>query len=55
LGEQRILKTARRQPAEGLSLRAISARLRADGIVPRAGRLWHTQTVSNLLNGRVAA
>lgn len=53
--EQRILSAARHHQTEGLSLRAIGARLEAAGIVPRAGGKWHPQTVANVLQGRLAA
>ena len=53
--EQQILVAVRRYRAEGLSLRAIGARLDAAGWPPRSGGRWHPQTVANLLSGRLAA
>ena len=53
--EQRILVAVRQYRAEGLTLRAIGARLEAAGIVPRAGGSWHPQTVSNVLSGSIMA
>ena len=40
---------------EGLSLRAIDAELRAQGNVPRSGKRWHVQTLSNILRGQYLA
>ncbi len=53
--EQRILLAARQHQAQGLSLRAIGARLDAASIVPRAGGPWHPQTVANVFRGQLAA
>lgn len=47
--EQEAIALARQLRADGLSLRAIDRELRAQGHLPRGGRRWHVQTVSNLL------
>jgi len=38
-----------------LTLRAIAARLQAQGLAPRAGGRWHPQTIANVAKGRLAA
>jgi len=43
--ELAIMTMAQQLRAEGLSLRAISARLTAAGLTPRSGKAWHPQTV----------
>lgn len=52
--EQKIMATVHVCRAEGLSLRAIGARLEALSLLPRGGRSWHPQTVANMLSGEVA-
>jgi DNA invertase Pin-like site-specific DNA recombinase len=47
-GEQEILGQVRQLQAEGLSLRAIAARLEAQGYRSR-GAGWHPQTIKNIL------
>jgi DNA invertase Pin-like site-specific DNA recombinase len=49
--EQAIIERAKTLRAEGLSLRAIGARLSEEGHRPRKGKAWHPETISNLLGG----
>lgn len=51
--EARVLELIRSLRAEGLSIRAIAARLDADGIPARGGR-WHPTTVARLLEREAA-
>jgi len=46
--ELRAVDLARQLRAEGLSLRAIGARLTAAGCAPRGGNAWNPNTVSRL-------
>ena len=46
--EQQAIVLVRELRAEGLSLRAIAARLEAAGCVPRGGARWHPDTVARL-------
>ena len=46
--EQRVVALVRELRAEGLSLRAIGARLTARGMVPRSGGSWQAQTVARI-------
>lgn len=52
-GEQAVIRHARELKAAGVSLRAVGARLEAEGLLPRSGR-WHAKTIRDLLNARVA-
>ncbi len=52
--EQRIIRAARELQAAGLSLRAIGARLAAEGLLPRSGGRWHAKTVRDLLSAQAA-
>jgi site-specific DNA recombinase len=52
--EQEIILQARNLTATGLSLRAVGARLEADGMLPRSGKKWHAETVRDLLAAQVA-
>lgn len=47
--EQRVLAIVRGYRAEGLSLRAIGARLTARGILPRSGGKWYGKTVARVV------
>ena len=47
--EQAVIQQARELKAEGLSLRAIAARLTALGRTSR-GTGWHPQTIKNILS-----
>jgi DNA invertase Pin-like site-specific DNA recombinase len=47
--EQATIRDAHELKTAGLSLRAIGARLEAEGLLPRSGGRWHAKTVSNLL------
>lgn len=48
-GEQAIMARARTLRESGLSLRAVGARLAAEGLLPRTGGRWHATTVNDLL------
>lgn len=48
-GEQESLTLMRQYRAEGLTLRAIAARLDAQGLLPRSGKNWHPNTVARAL------
>jgi DNA invertase Pin-like site-specific DNA recombinase len=52
--EQAIIKAARELKEKGLSLRRIGARLAEQGHLPRKGKAWHPETISNLLAAEVA-
>jgi DNA invertase Pin-like site-specific DNA recombinase len=47
-GEARAVALVRELRAEGLTLRAIGARLEAAGYVPRGGGKWHPDTVARI-------
>ena len=49
--ETRAVAAARTYRAEGLSLRAVAARLTADGLKPKRGGKWFPQTVAAALKG----
>lgn len=46
--EAAVVETVHRWRGEGLSLRAIAARLAADGHVPRGGAKWDPNTVTRI-------
>ena len=46
--ERRAIELIQALRAEGMSLRAIAARLEAEGLRPR-GRRWYAKTVANIL------
>jgi DNA invertase Pin-like site-specific DNA recombinase len=46
--EAAVVARARALRAEGLTLRAVAARLEAEGFTPRGGGRWHPQTVANI-------
>lgn len=52
--EQTIIRHALELKAAGLSLRAVGARLEAEGLLPRSGGRWHAKTVRDALNAKVA-
>jgi len=52
--EQAAISEGLKLKALGLSLRAIGARLTAQGILPRSGRCWYAKTVSSLLAAPLA-
>lgn len=47
--EQEAVAMIRELNAKGLSLRNIAGRLEAKGYISRSGKLWHPQTISNIL------
>lgn len=47
--EQRVCALVRQYRADGLTLRAIGARLEAEGLLPRNGGCWHPRTVRTML------
>ncbi len=49
--ERRAIELIQALRAEGMSLRAIAARLEAEGLRPR-GRRWYAKTVANILEAR---
>ncbi len=51
--EQNIIGVVRQLRSEGLSIRAIAARLNADGIVARGAR-WHPTSIARLLERETA-
>jgi DNA invertase Pin-like site-specific DNA recombinase len=53
--EQEVIRAVIEFDAAGLSLRAISARLKQLGYLARGGGVFHPQTVSNILAARQAA
>ena len=46
--EAAAVQAVHRWRAEGITLRAIAARLAADGHVPRGGAKWHPDTVARI-------
>ena len=52
-GEQRVIELVRALRAEGLSIRAIAARLEADAVPARGGR-WHPTTIARLVDREAA-
>ena len=48
-GEQAIIHAAKELKEQRLSLRQIGAALAEKGMLPRSGRAWHSESVSNLL------
>ena len=46
--ELRAVELVRELRGEGLTLRAIAARLEAAGCVPRGGAKWHPDTVARI-------
>lgn len=53
-GEQAASQRARELRESGLSLRAVAARLEAEGLLPRSGGRWHPSTVRDLLRAETA-
>jgi hypothetical protein len=53
--EQEVIRAVIEFDAAGLSLRAISTRLKQLGYLARGGGVFHPQTVSNILAARQAA
>lgn len=53
-GEQAVMVAARELRESGLSLRAVAARLEAEGLLPRSGGRWHPSTVRDLLQAKAA-
>lgn len=47
--EQRAVALARELRAEGLTFAAVGRRLAADGLRPRSGQDWHTQTLRRIV------
>jgi hypothetical protein len=54
-GEQLLLVEAQRLRREGRTLRQVGESLTEQGLYPRNGGVWHSQSVANLLRGTVAA
>lgn len=52
--EQRVVSLVRRLRGEGLTLRAIAARLTAEGMKPK-GKAWHPNTVARIAKAAEAA
>lgn len=48
--EQNILRKVRQLKFEGLSLRLIGQQLALDGLHPRKGSIWHSQTIKRMLD-----
>ncbi len=53
--EQAVVAAVRQLRAEGLTLRAIAARLEAEGTKPRAGGRWHPSTLARIAAGGAIA
>jgi len=53
--EQAVVAAVRRLRAEGLTLRAIAARLEAEGHMARGGRPWHASTLARIARSAVEA